>query len=135
MTMLWTKVNCKYYSCDEFFNHDNSNSFNLLHSNVNGFLGHSDNINEFIAHEKKTEFDAICITETSLNEDSTIPDDALPDNYKTFSTGTLTSKGGTIILAKKSLDCFERDDLNVQNIEFESTWIEIKCKNSKNIVP
>ena len=22
-------INCKYYTCDEFFNHDNSNSFNI----------------------------------------------------------------------------------------------------------
>ena len=46
-------------------------SLNILHSNVNGFLGHADNINEFITHHKKTDFDAICITETSLKKMST----------------------------------------------------------------
>ena len=64
-------INCRYYTCEEFFNHDNSNSLNILHSNVNGFLGHADNINEFITHHKKTDFDAICITETSLKKMST----------------------------------------------------------------
>ena len=28
----------------------------------------------------------------------------------------------------------ERNDLNVNNAEFESAWIEIKNKNSKNII-
>ena len=74
-------INCKYYSCNEFFNHDNSNSFNILHSNVNGFIGHADNINEFLAHHKKTDFDAICITETSL-KDADIPDNAMPNGYE-----------------------------------------------------
>ena len=31
-------------------------------------------------------------------------------------------------------DTLERCDLNISNIEFETTWIEIKTKNSKNIV-
>ena len=29
-------INCKYYTCEEFYNTDNTNSFNITHSNVNG---------------------------------------------------------------------------------------------------
>ena len=25
-------INCKYFTCDEFFNHENANSFNIVHS-------------------------------------------------------------------------------------------------------
>ena len=60
------QINCKYFTCDEFFNHDNSNSINILHSNVNSFLNHADNINEFLTHNMNTVFDAICVTESLL---------------------------------------------------------------------
>ena len=95
---LIDQVNCKYFTCDEFFNHDNTNSLNILHSNVNGYLSHADNINEFISHDMRTVFDAICITETSFKEnDIEIPDAALPDGYIPYSTGTLSLKGGATI--------------------------------------
>ena len=94
-------IECKYFTCDEFFNHDNSNSINILHSNVNGYLTHEDNINEFIAHDMKTTFDVICITETSLSSNNTvIPDGVLPEVYEPFSTGTLSTKGGASIFVK-----------------------------------
>ena len=56
------------------------------------------------------------------------------DGYKKFNTASKTSKGGTSIYAKLNLNCFERTDLKIMNEEFESTWIEIKNKNSKNII-
>ena len=128
-------VDCKYYTCEDFFNHDNSKSLNILHSNVNGFLCHADNVNEFIAHKKNTEFDIICITETSLSDDDIIPKSAIPSSFDPpISTGTLTAKGGTTIFVKNSYDHFERDDLKIQDKEFESVWIEIKVDKGKNVV-
>ena len=128
------KINSKYYTCEDFFNLNNSKSLNILHSNVNGFLSHAENINEFISHEKNTEFDVICITETSLEDKAVIPDSSIPSDYEPFSTGTLSSKGGTLIFVKKSCDYFEREDLKIQNKEFESVWLEIKVKKGKNVV-
>ena len=43
-------------------------------------------------------------------------------------------KGGTAIYVNKRYDSVERCDLNTENVEFETTWIEIKNKGSKNIV-
>ena len=37
-------------------------------------------------------------------------------------------------LCKNNFDTIERCDLNISNVGFETTWIEIKNKNSKNIV-
>ena len=92
-------INCKYYACDEFFTHNNSNSFNILHSNVNGLIYHADNINEFLAHCESTNFDAICITESSLHQDADIPNNVLPNGYEHISTETL---GGVTIFVKKT---------------------------------
>ena len=84
---------------------------------------------------KKTVFDAICLTETSLKSTNTdIPDAFKPSGYKDYSTGTLNSKGGTTIFVKNTHDCTERDDLKILTKEFESVWIEIKRKRGKNIV-
>ena len=48
-----------------------------------------------------TKFDAICLTETSLKHTNVeIPEDALPDGYIPYSTGTMSTKGGATIFVK-----------------------------------
>ena len=49
-------------------------------------------------------------------------------------TSTKTSKGGTAIYVNEKYDSIECCDLNTENVDFETTWIEIKNKRSKNIV-
>ena len=56
------------------------------------------------------------------------------DSYQKFHTASKTSKGGTAIYVNKYFDSFERIDLNINSLECESTWIEIKKIRSKNIV-
>ena len=81
-----------------------------------------------------TKFDAICLTETSLKHTNVeIPEDALPDGYVPYSTGTMSTKGGATIFVKDTHNIIERDDLNTLTNEYESIWIEIKNKK-KNIV-
>ena len=53
--------------------------------------------------------------------------------FKSF-TQPPTHKGGTAIYVNKNFDMIERSDLNSNSLEYESTWIEIKNKRSKNIV-
>ena len=53
------------------------------------------------------------------------------ENYHTASS---SSKGGTAIYVSKICDTFERCKHIISNVEFETTWIEIKNKHSKNIV-
>ena len=45
-----------------------------------------------------------------------------------------SNKGGTTIYVKDSYDVVERLDLKIIDEEFESVWIEIKNKKSKNII-
>ena len=56
------------------------------------------------------------------------------EGYDIYHTSTKTSKGGTAIYVNKRYDSLERYDLNIKNVEYETTWIEIKNKKSKNIV-
>ena len=51
------------------------------------------------------------------------------------STQHLKHQEGTAIYVNKYLDPFERIDLNINSLECESTWIEIKNKiKNENIV-
>ena len=43
-------------------------------------------------------------------------------------------KGGTAIYVNRDYDSFERSELKVQTDLFESVWVEIKNKSSKNII-
>ena len=53
------------------------------------------------------------------------------EGYVNFSTATNTNKGGTII---QKTYVTERIDLNICHDLYESIWIEIKNKKSKNII-
>ena len=54
--------------------------------------------------------------------------------YDSYFTPSSSEKGGVAIYAKDKLNSFECTDIKMQNIDFESVWIEIENKNSKNIV-
>ena len=99
---IMDSINCRYFSCEEYFKFDNSQSFNILHSNVNGFVTHANNINEFINHQKKTPIDVFCVTETSLKHKTDLTKSNTPKGYEALSTETLSSKGGATILIKNS---------------------------------
>ena len=128
------KINCKYYSCDEFFNLNNSKSFDITHSNVNGFVSHADDIQEFITQTKKVP-NVVCISETSLQNDEVIPPNALLTGYLSpFTTNTESEKGGVAIFVRSNEAVVERNDLKIGTKEFEGVWIEIKKQGAKNIV-
>ena len=90
-------------------------------------------MNEFLA-SSSTVIDVLALTETSEKEETGFLINVEIAGYEKFHTASKTSKGGTAIYVNKNYDTTERNDLNVNNAEFESTWIEIKNKNSKNIM-
>ena len=56
------------------------------------------------------------------------------EGYDIYHTASKTSKGGTAIYINSNFKSIERNDLIVNEGEFESTWTEIKNARSKNIV-
>ena len=126
-------VNSKYYTVDEFNKLKTSNRFNIFHNNINGLETKFENIHQFLS--SAPEFDIIAITETSQKKKN---DDFFTniniEGYANFSTPTNSSKGGTIIYAKSKFDVIERIDLSICDDLYETIWIEIKNKNSKNII-
>ena len=48
--------------------------------------------------------------------------------------GSQLARGGTPIHVNKNFNSFERNDLKINNEEYESVWIEINNKGSKSII-
>ena len=128
------KTYCKYYTASEFHNSADNHSLNIFHNNVNGLETKFENLHHFLSNAS-TKFDIIAITETSqriINEE--FYTNIALEGYTNFSTATNTKKGGIIIYTKNIFDVTERLDLNVCHELYESTWIKIKNKKSKNVI-
>ena len=130
---LPSKTSSKYYSVNEYQLLNNSKSLNIFHTNINGLDSKFDNLHEFLSGTSK-KIDILAITETSEREDIGFLNNVEIDEYDKFHTASKTMKGGTAIYVNKNFDSLERSDLKTNTDEFESTWIEIKNKSSKNIV-
>ena len=79
-------------------------------------------------------FDIICISETSLMDETEIPNNAKISGFnEPFRTNTLSSKGGVLIFAK-DISAQERIDLKIQNKEFEGVWVELNNAGRKNTI-
>ena len=127
-------LNSKYHSVEDVQKLKQQKNFNIFHSNVNGLESKFGHLSNFLG-ANKTSFDVIAISETSEHKDhSFIANVSLEDYEKPFSTPTNSSKGGVCLYVKQGFDAIERTDLKIQNDLFEAVWIEIKNKNSKNIV-
>ena len=105
---------------------------NIFHTNINGLETKLDNLHEFISNTS-SKMDIIAITETSQKNDESFILKTDIEGYVNCSTPNI-SKGGTSLYINDKFDSFERMDLKIQNNNFETTWVEIVNKLSKNIV-
>ena len=128
-----TLLTSKYHSVFDFQKLKIHKNFNIFHSNVNGLETKLGTLENFLGGSKSA-MDVIAITETSEHNDLSFISNVNIDGYSLFSTPTNSSRGGTALYVRKDLDSFERDDLKIQNPDFEGVWVEIKNDNSKNIV-
>ena len=131
---LTNLTDCKYYTIEEFQNLKNENNFKIFHNNVNG-LEIKFELLQYFFTKCLLDLDIIAITETSNQESNNeFKTNIELAGYDNYSTSTLTSKGGTILYINKTLDNDERKDLKIKNEHYESVWIELKNKKSKNVV-
>ena len=130
---LPSKTSCKYYSVNEYQRLNTKMNLTIFHSNINGLGSKIDNLHEFLSRAS-TKIDILAITETSEKEYSRFLSNVEIEGYEKYHTASKSAKGGTAIYVFKNLDKIERCDLNISNLEFETTWIEIKNKNSKIII-
>ena len=131
---LPSNLNSKYHSVRDFQKLKIQKNFNLFHANANGLESKFDTLHTFLSGTA-SKMDVIAITETSENKDHQFITNIELEGYKPpYHTPTNTLKGGTVLFVNKDFDSFERTEFKSQNDILESVWIEIKNKNSKNIV-
>ena len=121
-----------YYSVEDFKLLNIPKDFNIFHTKINGLESKLDNLYEFISGTSN-KIDIVALTETSEKEDNGFIGNVEIDGYQKFHTISKTSKWGTAIYVNKYFDPLERIDLNINSLECESPWIEIKNNRSKNI--
>ena len=56
------------------------------------------------------------------------------DGFDFYKQPSKSRKGGVVLYINNKLDHFERDDLKIQTIEFETVWVELINKHKKNIL-
>ena len=133
-SILPSNLNSKYHSVRDFQKLKIQKNFNILHSNVNGLESKCDTLHTFLSGSHSA-IDIIAITETSEHHSHSFITNVNLEGYKEpYHTPTNSSKGGTAIYVNRDYDSFERSELKVQTDLFESVWVEIKNKSSKNII-
>ena len=96
---------------NDFYDLNIMNNLNIFHTKINGLESKFDNLHKFLSNTQ-SKMDIIAITETSQKN----------------------NKGGTALYVNEKFNFIERKDLSAQNDDYESVWVEIKNKLSKNIV-
>ena len=131
---LPSNLNSKYHSVRDFQKLKIQKNFNIFHANVNGLESKFDNLHTFLAGAESF-MDVVAITETSENKDHSFISNISMDGYSDpFHTPTNSLKGGVTMFINKDFDSYERTELKAQTDLYESVWVEIKNKNSKNII-
>ena len=131
-------VSCKYYSCLDFVKYNSNNNYlnntNIFHNNFNGLESKFEYLRNFLS-SNSTDFDIIALTETSEQfNDKNFKTNVELDGYTLSSSPSTTAKGGSALYIKSKFDAIERPDLNIISDHFETTWVEIKNKNFRNVI-
>ena len=92
----------------------------VVSTNINGLGSEIDNLYEFLSGTS-TKMDILAITETSEKEDTGFLSNVEMEGYEKYHTASKTAKGGTAIYVSENYDKIERCDLNIRNLEFETT--------------
>ena len=128
-------INSQYHSVKDFKSIIQSNAlFSILHTNLNGLENKFDIFSHFI-QTTQNNIDLICLTETTQKADSNFNMNVNLNGYKSpFILGSYSARGGVAIYAKENLNVIERNDLTKLSTSYESIWIEIVNKKSKNVI-
>ena len=131
---LSDSITSKYYTAGEFINANFSkNKFSIFHLNIASLQKHIDELRSFL-HNLKMNFKVICITETRLHESVPLINIDI-EGYTFLHTPTTSQCGGTALYISNDLEYDILDEFSVchPNIS-ESTFVEIKNKNKKNLI-
>ena len=127
-------INSRYYTIPELAAiNSNAKQLSILHTNIRSISLHRDEIVHLCARTQKP-FDVIGVSETWNSVQSEIVADIDINGYKRYETTSLSQNGGVGIYVKTSLSSSKRDDLTIKCDGFETVWIEVKNRSTKNFL-
>ena len=127
-------ITSKYYTSGEFVSTNFSkNKFSIFHLNIASLQKHIDELRCFL-HNLRHKFKVLCITETRLHDSVPLINVDI-EGYTFLHTPTTSQCGGTGIYISNELEFSFLDEFSFchPNIS-ESTFVEIKNKNKKNLI-
>ena len=127
------KVNSKYYDIIDLPQiKKNSHAFSIFHLNIRSLSAHLEEL-QLLLNALKINFDVIGISETKEQSGGFLKNVDLHGNT-IHSQHSNSEAGGVALYVKSNLDYIIREDLNVLENEFETIWVEIKNKESQNVL-
>ena len=130
---LPSNLNSKYHRVSDVQKLKIEKNFNIFHANMNGLESKFVNLHTFL-NGSCSAFDVVAITETTEHIEHSFLKNISMEGFKLYNTPSRSAKGGAALYVNKDFDVIERKDLKSNSDLYESVWIEIKNKNSKNIV-
>ena len=127
-------IHSRYFTVSELASLDSSNSqLSILHTNIRSLSRHSDELVQLCIDAEKS-FDIIGVSEIWNSEQNEIRTNVDISGYKFYDTSSTSQNGGVGLYVKTTLNSRTCDDLNFKCNGFETIWVEIDNKYSKNFL-
>ena len=126
-------INSRYFIVSELAPLDSSNiQLSTLHCKIQSLSRHSDELVQFCADAKKS-FDIIGASEIGSSEQNKIQTNVDVSGYRFYDTSSTSQIDGVAPYVKTAGNSRNFHDLNVNFNRFDTIWVEIDSKNSKNL--
>ncbi len=127
-------LDSRYFTLPELSSlHYSSSDLSVLHTNIRSLSCHHE---ELIALCNQLTFhpDVIGVSEIWDSDNHPITTNVDIPGYTLYKTSSSSQNGGVGLYIKSSLTAIHRNDLNISNSDFETVWVEIDNKKSKNML-
>ena len=129
---LPSNVNSSYHTLQDLSVLNTSDKdLSLLHINIRSLSLHLDELVSTLATLKKN-FDVIGVSETWNSFEDPIKSNVDIPGYSYFACQSYSQNGGVALYMKSGLTLIPRADLCKDSKDFESVWVEVENKDSKN---
>ena len=130
---LQHSIDSRYFTLSEISHLDShSGDLSILHTNIRSLALHYDELVSLAAVTNRN-FSVIGVSEMWNSKDNPIVTNVEIPGYKLYTTLSSSQNGGVCLYVQQSFVSKPREDLDFSSGEFETVWVEVENKNSKNV--
>ena len=127
-------IDSRYFALSEISHLDShSSDLSILHTNIRSLALHYDELVSLAAVTNRI-FSVIGVSETWNSKDNQIVTNVEIPGYKLYKTLSSSQNGGVGLYVQQSFVSKPREDLDFTSSEFETVWVEVENKHSKNFL-